>query len=823
MQVKDIKITQVKHKSNLEDSLFLAVYEKLLRMTEQLTYNESFFILKLAVYFLNSDDTNLEQLGYRLILMYSNQTRVYKPLYDIALSRDYIPISKFIERKNLLGERSETFSQLYIQAFQESFKFDGDIESIYRSGGQMKLLYYSSLNESVAVVAPTSYGKSEMITRKIPNFFEQNICIIVPSKALLAQTKKVLLCNPLIKEHFRKIITHPDMFKNQDTPFLAVLTQERLLRLLLRHRELALDLILLDEAHNILEDTERSHLLAQVLLIAKARKPAVIVNFFTPFIVDTENLKIKNFPLEITKGVAKEFMKIERFYGYDVTSHEFFLYDQFLDRKVELGSLVYRHEIDFIINKKAGKNIIYLNTPRSVEGFALKMAEQLPNLGLSAEVSSVISSISSFIDPNYNLVTCIKKGILFHHGGMPDIIRLYVEHIYSHYPEFHYIITTSTLLEGVNIPAERIFILNPRKGRPYLTPSQFKNLIGRVCRFKEVFNNDNTDLKLLEPEIYLIKGESAPNNFSLLSFFSKKANANIKIKDSVENPLLDQTESEAADTRNVLEYLENMERGTSGLEGVEFATTDIGKSCFANNIHDFDIRSSEQRLDRNLRLYSELNQTIDSAAGLIDAIATIFFDGVELSEKSQNIQRIKEQESARNFYKMFIGWRIQGESYPYMINRFLRYWESRVEDAVPEIYVGSRWGDLTRHGHQALWVNLNEKTQNQKINLAVAKIKEEQEFIDFNILKYLEVLNELEMINTAFYDNVKYGTSDPNKICLLKNGFSMELTKLLLNHYAAHIEINLERETVIYSQELIDRLIANEVNDVLVFEAQSNL
>jgi len=684
-------------------------------------------------------------------------------------------------------------------------------------------LQYSLLNENVAVVAPTSYGKSEMMTRKIPNFFEQNICIIVPSKALLAQTKKALLTNPFIKEHFRKIITHPDMFKNQDTPFLAVLTQERLLRLLLRYRQLTLDLILLDEAHNILEDTERSHLLAQVLLIAKLRNPTVIVNFFTPFIVDTDNLKIKNFPIEIAKGVAKEYMKIERFYGFDVSSHEFFLYDQFLNRRVDLENQTSINEIEFITTKRANKNIIYLNKPRSVEEFALNMSEVLPDLEISAEVSNVINSISSFINPNYNLVTCIKKGVLFHHGGMPDILRLYVEHIYSHYPEFHYIITTSTLLEGVNIPAERIFILNPNKGKGYLTPSQFKNLIGRICRFKDVFKTESGGLNLLEPEVYLVKGDSAPDNFSLFSFFANKANANLKISDKVKNPLLVQTESEPENTRMAFEYLENMERGTSRLEEIKFATTSIGRSCYSNNIHDFDIIENEQRLDRNLNLYRELNQEIDSAATLIDAIIIIFFNGIELSERSHNIQRIKEQESARNFYKMFIGWRIQGESYPYMINRFLKYWESRIEDDDPEIYVGSRWGELTRQGHLALWVDLNEKSTNQKINLAVAKIKEEQEFIDFNILKYLEVLNELGLLALPFYDNVKYGTSDPNKICLLKNGFSMELTKLLLNHYSAYLVINLERETVSYGQELIDYLRERDVNDVLIFEAESNM
>ncbi len=826
MDSTEITLRKVRHRSNLEGSTFLSLYERLILGDTTLTNDEKFFLLKIAIYFLNSKDENIERLGYRIILRYSNMYSDYVPLHDVALSRDYIPVAKFIERKyfNENGRR-ESFSRLFVEAYEEGFKIEGDSQHIYRSVGQIILNAFSGKEENIAVVAPTSYGKSEMIIKKIQNSFGKKVCVIVPSKALLAQTKRLLLKNEAIKQNFRKIITHPDMYREEDENFLAVLTQERLLRLLQKHKDLALDLVLVDEAHNILEDTERAHLLAQVLLIVQNRNRNFVVNFFTPFLVDVDSLKIRNHTIEIAGLPVKEFMKIERFFAFDLDAKNMYLYDQFLDRTFSID--VDRRigtDMGFIFAHKSPKNIIYLNRPMAVERFALDAAQHRDDRPLTPEIEKIIESIGEFIHPEYNLIKCIKNGVLFHHGGIPDIVRLYVEEIYSKYSDFEFIVTTSTLLEGVNIPAEKIFVLNPSKGHGHLSAAQFKNLIGRVCRFKEVFDDEGGSLVMLEPEVYLVKGNHAPQNFSLLNFYKKKVNSSIVVEDDIKNPLLEGSENTEKVT-NILEYLENMESGASGLQNVTAPESDIGKLCYANNIQDFDILANEETLAANLDFYVQLGLgKISSAESLISVIARIFFEGISLYEKSDNIIRLKENEEARNFYSMFVNWRSQGAPYPVMINRFLSYWKRRVADGEALIYIGSKWGEEIRgEGHQRLYVNMREKNEVQMVNLAIAKIKEEQEFIDFNILKYLEILKELELVDDDFYDQVKYGTSNKEVICMLKNGFSMELAKLLTTTYSASLEFNLEQDTVVYGRQLIDQMRQNEENDILLFEAESNL
>lgn len=823
-----ITLSQIRKRENIDGSKFFDLYQRLVLRDETLNDDEKYFLLRLALYFLNSDDNNVIRLGYRIVLRYSNIFGDYAPLRDVALAKDYIPVAKFIERNyhaTTSGEK-QTFSDLYLEAYQEGFKAESDAPHVYRSLGQMALDDFSENEGNIAIVAPTSYGKSEMIVKKVRSNPGKKICIIVPSKALLAQTKKSLARDESIKTIFKKIITHPDMYRGEDQNFLAVLTQERLLRLLQKHKELSVDLILIDEAHNILENNGRSHLLAQVLLIAQNRKRDVVVNFFTPFLTDVENLRIKNHDIEIKGRPIDEHMKIERFFASDIGLKEHCLYDQFLNQHLPITlDPNISTDIDFILKYKAAKNIVYLNRPMQVEHFSLNIARIKGDIPLTPEIEKIIASIGEFIDPQYNLIKCIRAGVLYHHGGIPDIVRLYVEEIYSKNADFEFIVTTSTLLEGINIPAEKIFILTPRKGRKSLSAAQFKNLIGRVCRFREIFSDTSGSMAMLEPEVYLVKGEYSPKNFSPLSFYRKNVNLSVSVEDEVSNPLLEHTSEVSHEAQDILEFLENMETGASGLENVKSPISDIGRLCYANNVQDFQILPNEAKLVENLDYYKNLELgVISNAEALVEAIVSIFFSGINLDDDSDNIVRLKDNEEARRFYAMFISWRTQGAPYPLMIRRFLNYWQRRELQGEALVYVGSTWGEEVRGGgHRPLYVNMSQKSESERINLAIAKIKDEQEFIDFHILQYLEILFELELLDGDFYDHVKYGTSNKEIICMLKSGFSMELAKRLTEHYRDKLEFDLTQDVIKYDKSLINKMRENGENDILVFEAEGNL
>ena len=805
---------------------FKNVFSKML-LNNKLEENEVFALLKNAILFLNFGDLDLQKMGYKILINYSTKYNDYKPLYDFAINKGYIPISKMVELKYVDSNKFEQhFFNLFFSAYHENFKE----KNYYISSGQKKLIEFSNQNNSnFVLVAPTSYGKSEIIVDKIYSNLDKKICIIVPSKALLAQTKKRLL-NGTKENIIQRIITHPEMYKGNEVNFVAVLTQERLLRLLQKNTSLKIDLVLIDEAHNLFgekSDDGRATLLAQTIMILKKRNENIILNFFSPFISNPDNLKIKQSNYNLSSQNTDEFIKTEKYFTCNLynSDGELKIYDQFTNTFLQTNKK-YGNIIELLNNEKATKNIIYFNSPKHIEQFSRKFSTSIQSSNLN--IDEISATISDFIHPDYNLINCIKKGIVYHHGGMPEIIRLYVEDIFTKKSNLNFVITSSTLLEGVNIPAEKIFLLSTKKGRGNLSVSQFKNLIGRINRFSEIFNSENGDLKLLEPNIYIVKTDYEYKKANIEKFISDRAKTEVQFNDDVNNLFLKDeetlTEPQKKELKKSLEYLENIEPNSTRLENVNYVQSEIAKLCYKNNIYDFDIKENEFLLLRNLNFYKlfDNRKLISTSNELIEAIFQIFLQNIEISDN--NLKRLKNV-PARNFYSMILEWRSSGYSYKEMIGSFMRYWRTLTGDA-QKIYIGEKWGEEKREvtDIKKLYVDLRKKDNIEKINLAILKIKEEQDFVEFNLLKYIEILAELELIENTFYEKIKYGSSDKNIITLLKNGFSIELAKCVDKaEYSNFISLNNLADEILINEKIVDEMEINGENRILIFEIKYHI
>lgn len=825
MSADKITLKQIQLRDTIDGTLFLGAYEKLINYKHDLlTDEEKFSLLRFAVIFLNHGEHALEKFGYRIILRYSNAFNDYQPLYDIAINKNYIPVAKFIEQKHFkLNDEESNFHNLLMSAYKENFKKG----NLYLSQGQKELDKFSTINNDYIVVAPTSYGKSEIIIARVENNLSKKICIVVPSKALLSQTRKRLIRNEKIRNESKKIITHPDMFNGTDDSYIAVLTQERLLRLLQKNDGSFFDFVFVDEAHNILSNESRSILLMQDLLVLKKRNPATIFNFFTPFLANPEELKILSENTSIEAKKLNEFIKVERYYIFDLNSGSLNLYDQFLNKFFPVTEYNLHSDIDFININKSKKNIIYLNRPRDIEKFSLSINNEKP-IQITEDIEVAQKALSEFLHKDYNLLNSIKNGVVYHHGGMPDIVRMYVEDIFSKDNSIEFIVTSSTLLEGVNIPAEKIFLLTTKIGNRNFNPSELKNIIGRVCRFSEVFNSENGNLNLLEPEIYIVKGEYSAQNANVENFIEKGVKENKIIEDSVENILIKKNNSdieltydERVHLKEELECLENIEPGTTNVTEIRYVKSEIAKSCYKNNVHDFDIFLNEEILIKNEASNRNLSN-IDNANNLISAIVKIFLDNIEKvdTKKHNNFERLKN-EPAQKFYSMFLDWRASGTSYNEMIRSFIYYWDN-LSDKV--IYFGKRWGEIKRNENYTLplHVDLSKKTASQKVNLAILRIKEEQDFVEYELMKYVEVLNDLEFLNNEFYEKIKYGSNNPKVIQLLKDGFSVELAKrLIIDTYNDYIDFTNDGTEI--KNSIVDKMKKEKENEILIFEIKYHI
>ena len=815
-----LTLNKLRLSSNIADTDFLRLYTWLLGDESQSSdESDKLFILKTAITFIESSDVFVSQLGYRLILLYARKYSEYESLYDVALLLGYMPIVHYIE--NSLSEydanNSSEFSKYFLMAYKNTF-VQGQDNLIVRSSGQMLLYEFALKNRNTTIVAPTSYGKSELMIKKVKSNIGKSICVLVPSKALLSQTKRLLSKDESIASSYTKIITHPDMYHGEPA-IVAVLTQERLLRLLKMNPELNFDIVLLDEAHNLLGSDSRSILIAQVLLLCYKRNKETDFSFYTPFIADTNNVELITSPAGENGKQISESMKIEKYLYTNAGQNKLYYYDQYLNKTLFSKQIETSDPLHLVTNYPGKKNLIYINRPVRVEEFANLIAGHLGDVQPDSYQEEVVRAIAQLIHRDYSLIVCIKKGVLFHHGGLPDIIRSFVENYFSKEKSAKYLVCTSTLLEGVNLPAEKIFLLTPQKYPGYLSTSEFKNLIGRVCRFSEIFNTDNGSLDLLQPEVYLLNTSYSPSNFNAENYLKEHASINVEVEDKVLNPLLKYT-TNIANRESELQYLENIEPGTTDLVTPKLAETEIGKSCFVNGVKDFDIILNENTISANFNTYFEAKEPVSTPSELIDAIYEVFLKDITLRDDLRNLARIKNNETARNFYAMFIGWRASGAPYGLMVNSFINYW-SELENKT--VYIGSKWGELKMGGFKKLYINLRTKTQSQLVNLAIAKIKEEQDFVDHNLMQYTETLHDLGKIDEAFYDKFKYGTDDKNKIALLKSGMTLELTNLLLSVYEEYVTIDQSTDEVILDATIIDLMKTNTENIILIFEAQSHI
>ena len=804
--------------AKIRNTDFASLYDRFI-IGEKLSQKQYEILLAIAICFTNADDTNVQQLGYRIVVEYCNQTDDYIPLYEIAVNKGLYPVSKFIEqhyiddsKRNFFTEWNDAFTEQYVSG------------EVCRSEQQNSLVHFfeSKKDDTVSVIAPTSYGKSELILSAVKEYAGKKICVLTPTKALLIQTKKRV--QQISKGIFSKIVVHPEMYNPNDSSCLAVLTQERLLRIFKKDPQLSFDCIIVDEAHEMLEDDSRSRTLANVIIVAQKRNPEVAFKFLTPFLADSTNLKARYTTYDIEGFKVSEYIKTEKYFLCDLRNHTGLkLYDQFLNKYLPISdNRNLGFEEDIVKAYSAGKNIIYLNKPMDIEKFALALADVLPEVD-SELIQTVCDNISEYLQPQYNLLTCLRKGIIYHHGSVPDAIRIYIEDLYKKYDAVRYVITSSTLLSGVNLPAERMFILDNKRGRSNLSHDSFKNLVGRVCRFSEIFNDETGNLHRLEPQIYLVFGKYFAQNANCERFLRNVAKVEQNYKDAVDNVLLSEAKITADNEeklRQASEFIENYENGVVEDYQERYTSTVAGKACIMNGITEFDVFAHEVTIQQQVDAYQGESLKISDSNTLLETINELFIQHLP-DNGTESLKRLTNKE-ARNFYSMMFEWRVENKSYAEMISLFVGYWHQLYKkDRNVMVYVG-KWGDVKRPGSNvARYTKIVGKNRTQLVNLAIVRIKEEQDFIDNTLIKYVEVLHDLDLIEDRFYAQIKYGTDDERTICLIKNGLSLSSAMLLIKKYGDHLQIDIPASTVVYGENLVAEMIKAEENQIQIYEVQS--
>lgn len=378
---------------------------------------------------------------------------------------------------------------------------------------QYKFLHTLRTSPAASISAPTSAGKSHIlalfIASQLQRYSPSSIAYVVPTRALIRQVMQHII-HLLNKAGLSNVPVRcvPLPVARDDAPrgVVYVLTQERLLSLL--HADEGnpwLTDLVVDEAQGVRDGT-RGILLHSAVDATMTRFPAIRMYFASPLVKNPEYLltlfhrRSEGVYLrENHSPVSRNLMMVRDVRGAPKQAH-FSMLDS--DGVIDLG----HRNLDFrlrdgisrqkallaiAVTQEGDSTIVYEDDPAGTERVAETIANELPEPeDLHGDVLDLIQFIRDHIHPEYPLVNTLRRGVASHYGHMPSLVRARIESLAAE-AKIRYVCCTSTLLQGVNLPAKHIIIDNPHRGRQKpMRRSDFLNLAGRAGRLLREFHGN---------------------------------------------------------------------------------------------------------------------------------------------------------------------------------------------------------------------------------------------------------------------------------------------------------------------------------------------
>ncbi|WP_082095702.1 DEAD/DEAH box helicase family protein [Photobacterium halotolerans] len=805
-----------------DDKLFLSSMKKM-TLNIPLDTSEMEYLLSCAVIFLEEYHKDKRknlyfEIAYFIVLKSAINNSEYEPLLDVSSNFGLYPVSNYITKNNLFtSSLSSEFSLLYQL---RKFEYNSIIETYEQKKSRLELV--SSDDEENCYIAPTSFGKSSLITEIIREKQFNKVAVIVPTKSLLIQTYK------LIKKNLsnRKIIFHDEMYDGSDD-FIAIFTQERALRLL-KDDSISFDLLIIDEAHNLFNYDSRSILLTRLIRRNRKRNPKSVNYYLSPLISDSNNLKIES-QQEIFERKIISNIKEADIHEYK-ESGEVRKYNRFLDVFFESGYS--ENFLSYIIENSKDKNFLYLRAPKRVEELSILLDSKLEFIG-SPSLIELSDVISLNVHKDFYCVDYIKKGLVYLHGKLPDLIKEYLEFKFSKNKEVKYVVANSVILEGVNLPVDNMYIMNTNS----LDAKSLTNLIGRVNRLNEVFDDKRKSLDKLMPSVHFINSEHFNRKGGNMENQIRKLKSGV-FKDTLENPLLVnfdidkmKLELEKAREGNKLEKVTILERKLNEYQEIKGREDFLIASELDNHnrvkkvLLESDILSFYFNPEKMINQLSNKVDTIDQhstwkESHIIDKVYLFFIQDLENHIIKKDFLRL-QHEKARDFYKMFTS-NLHRLSLKEHISDTIKYFQSiKNLPQGREFYIGESYGEVGKMNPdgkfgKAVYLDLATKSNKELANISLVKIKIESDFVSYTLNNFVNVMHDLDLISEKEYELYIYGTTNKSNSEFVKLGFSGSLiNRLDRDNQMRNLSIN-EHGLIEYNDDFYKYI--NIQDDLIKFE-----
>ncbi len=835
----------------LQDNYFISLYTKaaklfadeLFLVTEsEYNFNEKelYDLLRFADILSNSKESISRNKAFQIITLLNHKHKAnpyYKTLSHSVLAKlGNFPAIEYL--KNVDENISELpFERDIEKKVKEFIQAVPDTEDLIFTDSQFELYNKISNSKHFSFSGPTSMGKSfiikSFIRKVIGNKSPENIVIMVPTRALINQFSIDLNKElKIILEHYNyTVVTNSnvsDLPSESQHRYIFVLTPERLLSYLSQRNNPSFAYLFVDEAHKLAADKDTRAVTAYSAISKSLKQNPNLNLYFASPNVSNPEVFLKLFKKDENLNYKTKETPV---------SQNLFFVDMAQDKVTHyLEAEQYQFEPDIVKNAenifdvlsllgRNTNNIVYCSSRFDAVDKAEKMFNYFnqQETTKSRNIKKVIRQIEGYIHKDYYLADFLNKGVAYHFGNLPQIIRNKVEALFME-REISYVFCTSTLLEGVNMPAKNVFILNNKNGRNPFQPIDFWNLAGRAGRLRYELSGNIICLK--ENEKVWTKPESLLEN-----------KTDILLNPSIENYIdkklkkIEQLLNENSDIKKEPETIKEILRYIANIISID--TLEFERSNYKSEIIDKLIQDNKQEI---IDLAKEKNGKIEVPSSVLSTNNSIKLKiqnevFIALQKQRDNPANLKlptrvdysacqkwlkklyclfkwqteekkvKSEAQLNYYAMLMNQWINGVSLNKIITQSISFYIENKK----EIQVGYVKGKPNNQP-------FNESKQH--INILIGNIIDDIEYVlRFLFEKYfsnyyamlVEILGEENAgVNWATF--LEYGTQDSIIIALQNYGLSRHSADYLFKKFKDCLKIEGDKLIDINIQKLKQKL-----------------
>lgn len=768
----------------------------------ELEYKELVDILRFADIFSNSKNEEFRNIAYKIISLLNDTCRD-NVLYNTYANAVLKKLNNFPALKNIPDVDLPITRELEYLADKEILKSQLDEEK-YFLPNQYIIYDYLKKGKSLTFSGPTSMGKSFVIKQFIVEMINENVgynfCVIVPTRALIKQYVSELNSEfQRLKIESHKIVTNANILEFIDinvNKFVFILTQERLNVLLYSPYDIKLNYLIIDEAYKIYDKNTRGLTFYSTVDTCLTKFIGIKVLFSSPLISNPEIFK-NTFNKNIKSYKSDESPVSQNLFYVDLQDKTVEIIDSLnkLDIIKVDNYINNRNEFYYKIGR-GSNNIIYLSGQDRAIQYSLSFLEYIKSNNISLlneEERKKIEDLCILIEKNIHkeffLIKALKEGVAYHYGKLPSIIRESIENLFKS-GVIKYLFCTSTLLEGVNLPAKNIFIMADYNGISKMKPLEFWNLAGRAGRlgyeyYGNVFCiNDHNHSRAWKKKDILYTKKNIEIEDKLENVINEEREKLITTISS-EEPVLDLKKSEKYNNylANIIQIDTVSTNNSIILETankIDPTLKDISNKKVKNL--DYNLINSNKTIDYKIQvdIYNQYDLPIMSVIDYESCLSILMFmyDHYRWEIKEE---RLKNKKFLRYIALLMNLW-INGCP----LNEII---ESSIND-----YTEKKRNIETEPGKYKRFIKSNPKHINILINSIISNI---EEILRFDLEKYFNHYYNLLKLrypedsigyNIALY--LEFGTRNTYEIILQNSGFTRYASHILYKNYFKYLEFD---------------------------------